>query len=73
MEKLVNTHRMQSESGEFFEVYEYQDFIDAGTYEDPNAKIPGLKRLTLRDGSHVNDLGDGEFQIVATGAVLRMV
>lgn len=44
--------------------------IRAGTLDEPNATISGLPRYHLQDGSAVNRLGEGRFQIVATGEEL---
>ena len=42
----------------------------AGSMEDPNAEIEGLKELQTEDGLHVNRLEQGKYQIVVTGEVL---
>lgn len=48
----------------------YTDMINAGTFDNPKAVIPGLKEIKTDDGLSVNRLDKGKYQIVITGEVL---
>jgi hypothetical protein len=52
-------------------IYEYTDFIAAGSHDDPNARVPGLRTLRTSDGAPVNYISKGEYRVVATGKILR--
>lgn len=70
MERLIARHQMQSDDGTRYEVLEYQEFLDAGTKDGPDW-VPGLKRLVLANGRHLNHIDDDTFQIVVTGQIVR--
>ena len=71
MAQLIARHKMASDDGRVFVVEEYQEYIDAGSKDDPHATIPGMKYLLLEDGSRVNHIDDDTFKIVQSGTVLR--
>lgn len=55
----------RSDDGEYeTTIIIYQNFIDVGTRENPNAVAPGLKEARTIDGYAVNVKGDDEFEIV---------
>jgi hypothetical protein len=54
-----------------YTIYEYTEFIDAGSQDDPYAEITGLKELRTSDGMPVNFIEAGIYKIVATGVILR--
>ena len=70
MEKLIATHEMMGDDGAAYTVYEYQEFIDASSM-DGVEWLPGLKRLELANGLHVNHIDDDTFKVVVTGIILR--
>ena len=70
-ERLVEQFDAHVTSGNTVRLYVYQDFIDAGSYDNPNATIPGLKRLVTAEGKHVNYVDDNTFKIVGTGETLK--
>jgi hypothetical protein len=63
--------RCQGDDGKSYVLVEYQDVIDAGTYDNPHAKVLGLKSLTTDRGDAVNFLTDDTFQVVRTGVRLQ--
>lgn len=71
MERLMAVHSMRDSNGNLVDVDEYQELIAAGSFGNPNATIPGLKRLEISsNGLAVNFLDEGNFQIVQTGEIL---
>lgn len=62
--KSLGRFRAVSNSGNEYEVIEYQDVIDAGTLADPNAELPGLRSFRTADGRAVNFRGGNSFEIV---------
>ena len=61
---------MRSDAGASYVVYEYQEFVDAGS-KGCDDWIPGLKYLDLGNGSRVNFVDENTFKIMRSGAVLR--
>jgi hypothetical protein len=61
---------MKSDDGTEYVVYEYQEFLDASTY-DGEKWVPGLKWLELNDGSKLNHIDDDTFKIVRSGTIVR--
>lgn len=54
----------RDDGGREYRVHIYQDVIDAGTDDDPNGELEGLKDLRLEDGRHVNRSAKGSYEIV---------
>jgi len=52
-------------------IYEYADFIDAGSNTDHDAEIPGLKTLRTSNGAPVNYISKGKYMVVSTGKILQ--
>lgn len=49
----------------------FTEVRDAGSFENPNATIDGMKSLRLRGGGNVNRLDKGKYEIVQTGVVVQ--
>lgn len=60
----LGSFRAVSNDGHEYEVIEYQDVIDAGSFDDPNAEVPGLRSFRTADGRAVNFRGGNSFEIV---------
>ena len=71
MKKRSGSFSATGNDGRQYRVYIYTDFIDAGSFEDPNAVVEGLKELRTSDGMPINRRQQGEYEIVQTGVVLR--
>ena len=69
-EKLVEQFDARNANGQVYRLYVYQDIIDAGTFDDPHATLPGMKRIVTGQGQHVNFIDDNTFKIVATDETL---
>jgi len=48
----------------------YVGIIDAGTNDDPDAEIEGLRSMQTADGDFVNRLEKGRYQVVGSGLIL---
>jgi hypothetical protein len=48
----------------------YLDIIDAGTQDEPDAELEGLRSLETASGDAVNRLDKGRYQVVANGLIL---
>ena len=71
MEELIATYLTKGDDGRSYSVYEYQEYIDASSY-DGEAWVPSLKRLELDDGSPVNFIDDRTLKAVRTGVTLTV-
>ena len=71
MKKRTGSFRATGSDGRQYTVHIYTDFIDVGSFGDPNAVAEGLKELQTSDGMLVNRLQQGQYEIVQTGVVLR--
>lgn len=71
--RLVEEFQAISDAGETYEISVYQDFIDGGTLDKPTNWIPGMKKMLLQDGGHVNWIDDNTFKIVSSGETIRRV
>ena len=45
----------------------YTHFIKAGTFDDPNAVLEGMKEFRTSNGMAVNQIEKGKYKIVQTG------
>ena len=73
MERKTNEFTAISDDGQEYTIYEYTDVIDAGNLSDPNATIRGAKRLCTSEGEDVNFKGEGVYEIVTSGIILRKI
>ena len=75
LKSLKETDRFiaESEDREQFTLIEYTEILDAGHSGDPNATIPGLKRLETSEGQDVNYLGDDRYEIVELGLEIKRI
>ncbi len=58
------------EDGHEHRLHVLVEIIDAGSKDDTNAELEGLKRLQTDDGRPVNRRGKGKYEIVESGKVL---
>ena len=74
IKKKTNEFKTQSPDGKTVIIYEFTEFLDARSFEKPNARVEGLKSFHTADGKHVHFIGEGEYKIVdETGIILRRV
>ena len=66
MQKLKGKFVAKGDDGQDYVIEIYVNLIDAGTYDDPNATIEGVKSLLTEGGLLVNRIGKGEYLIVQT-------
>jgi hypothetical protein len=57
----------RTDDGELFEVFTYQDVIDAGTKDDPFATLDGLKWTQLSSGEKINYVDENTLRFVHRG------
>lgn len=70
---LVERFKARAPSGEVVELRIYQEWIDASSFDDPHAKIPGMKRIVDEDGMGVNYIDDNHFHWVVRGVDLERI
>lgn len=72
-EYKTNEFTAISDDGQEYSIYEYSKIIDVGHQSDPNATIEGIKRLCTSECDVVNFKGEGIYEIVASGIILRKI
>jgi len=73
IKKKTNEFKTQSPDGKTVIIYEVTEFLDARSFEKPNARVEGLKSFHTADGKHVHFISESEYKIVETGIILRRV
>ena len=73
MERKTNEYTARSNDGQEYTIYEYINIIYAGHLNDPNATIKGTKRLCTSNGEDINFKGEGIYEIVTSGVILRKI
>lgn len=74
MERQIDRFDAKTDDGRVFSVVVYQEFIDATSIGDKARKwIPGMKRITLSDGSPVNYIDANTFKVFGTDEIIRKV
>lgn len=73
IKKKTNEFKTQSPDGKMVIIYEFTEFLDAGSFEKPDAIVEGLKSFYTADGKHVNFITESEYKVVETGIALRRV
>jgi hypothetical protein len=69
-ETLVEQFDTRKANGQVVRLYVYQDMIDAGTFDNPHATLPGMKRIVTSQGQHVNFIDENTFKIAVTDETL---
>ena len=70
MEREISRTRCVGDDGSPLVVIEYQH-IERRETESGARTYPGARRLALAGGEPVRSLGDGVWEVIATGEVLR--
>ena len=71
MKRRTGIFTARGDDGRSYTIYEYTDFIEARSHDDPTLESRGLKELRTPDGMAVNWQGKGVYQILTTGVILR--
>jgi hypothetical protein len=69
----IERFRVRAEDGEEFTIIVYQEFIPAGTLDDPAAEIPGMQRLITTGGLLVTNDNAETFKVVVRNKVVRKI
>lgn len=73
MERKTDEFTVLTDDGQHYLIYEYTNYINVGTFEDPKAIIPDLKSLRTSNGMAVNVVGDGIYKIVPIDSIARRI
>lgn len=75
MRRTVESNRFQvrSDSGKIYVIIEYQEYLPAGTQDNPHAEVEGLKSWRTREGLTVSYIDTKTFQIIKTNETVRKV
>jgi len=69
----VGRFSVKTDKGKKYTIIQYQEYIQAPTYDNPNAEIQGLKRLVTTTGLSVNYIDSDTYKIVETNEVVHRV
>lgn len=70
MEREISRTRCIGDDGTPLVVIEYQ-YVERRRTESGERSYPGARRAALAGGEPVRPLGDGAWEVIATGEVLR--
>jgi hypothetical protein len=70
MKRHTGSFVAHDDKGRPYTIHIYTDFIDVSSREG-SGEIEGLKELQTANGNHVNRIKQGEYQVVATGVILK--
>ena len=71
--KKTNEFITKTPDGKKIIIYEFTDYLNAGSFNNHYSKVEGLKSYFTTDGNHVNRINENEYQIVETGVILQLV
>lgn len=71
MEKLSQEFTAVDESGIEHRLLVYQEWVSGASRANLSAVRPGKKRIQTEQGESVSRMKKGEYQVVATRAILR--
>lgn len=69
-DKEVSRHKMRGDDNNIYTVVKYMEQIPAQTLKNPSGMAHGKLFYELEDGSKVNELKNGTYQVVQTGVIL---
>ena len=70
--KLKRSFPVKDDAGRIYTINEYVTSVRTTSFGAPPVDLEGVGDLYL-DGQHVNNLGDGRYEIVDTGQILYEV
>lgn len=75
MKREIETDRflVKTDTGKEYTIVQYQEYISAASFDDPQAEVEGLKRLSTSTGLDVNYIDSKTFKVVETNEVVRKV
>jgi hypothetical protein len=68
--RLIRTFAACDGSGRVVTLYLYQQYLDAGTWNDAAAERPGPSHILTEDGRRVDKLGTRKYRILGSRDVL---
>lgn len=71
-DEIVGQFEAEDVVGNRYTILEIQGYMDAGNFNDPNARLPGMRRLETSDGEEVIEV-DGELCLWPRDKVIRKV
>lgn len=66
----TSTFKASDEQGRDYTLLAIVQRIDAGTLEDPEATVAGMRRIVTEDRRPVSYLGKGKYRLAISGKVL---
>lgn len=72
MIKEVKRYSVLDAHGSKLQIICYQEYLPAGTLDNPNAVVPGLQYLEDMNRNKVNQISESQFQVVTTGELLTL-
>ena len=70
MEKHTATFTAHTQDDQPVVIHQFTKMVNVDGMGDPNAVIPGMKRLCTEDGDSVNSIEKRKYEIVQTGVVV---
>ena len=67
----TRTFTANDEQGNEYQIEEYTELLDVRTMGNVHARVHGMKTLKTQNGQHINNLGQGKYEIVASGIILH--
>jgi hypothetical protein len=64
--RQVGTFAARGSSGRLVTLAIFQEYMDAGIRDDPNAERKGPKQIMTTDGRRVNRIAKGKYRIVGS-------
>lgn len=72
-EKERSRFQANGESGRVFTVIEFEEYREIRSLNGPDQIVPGLRRISLADGSPLEVIDTDTFKIVETDEIIRKV
>jgi len=71
MRRLTNRFSARDAGGKVYTIFVYTTSTSSPVLNGPSMDIPGQNEFELTDGSLVYQMGEGQYEIAATGVILR--
>lgn len=68
--RLIGTYTAHDGSGRVVTLSHYQQYLDAGTWNNPAAERPGPTHILTEDGRRVEKIGTRKYRILGTRDIL---
>ena len=68
--RLIATFTVRDRQEDVITLFRYQQYMDAGAYDNPTAERRGATHILTSDGRRVDKIGTGKYRVLGSSGIL---